>query len=192
VQLWEAAGASGIFLEDQVWPKRCGHMSGKQVVDVDDWLVKLRAAVDHRRNVYVTARTDARAVFGVDAAVERAKAAADCGVDALFVEAPESQKEMEQIAGALRTTGCTLVANMVETGKTPLLNPKELHELGFDLIVSPLSVLLSGVRAMRHTLEHLRAEGTLRAHLDDLVDFNTFTSIVGLGEHQALDAAYRP
>ena len=90
VELWEQAGAAGLFLEDQVWPKRCGHMAGKQVVDRDEWLAKLRAALDHRRHLHVTARTDARAPLGLDEAIDRARRAADLGVDAVFVEAPES------------------------------------------------------------------------------------------------------
>ena len=117
VELWRQAGASGIFLEDQVWPKRCGHMAGKQVVERDEWLSKLKAAVDHSDGMHVTARTDARAAIGLDEAIERGKAARDVGVDAVFVEAPESIAEMERIAAAL--PGITLVANMVETGKTP-------------------------------------------------------------------------
>src|SRR6478735_1730529 len=136
IQLYEDAGATGIFLEDQVWPKRCGHMAGKQVVPREEWLAKLRAAVERRTHLHVTARTDARAAIGLDEALARAKAAAEVGVDAVFVEAPESIDELEAIAAAV--PGKVLVANMVETGKTPLLTPQGLHDLGFDLIVSPL------------------------------------------------------
>ena len=98
VELWEPAGASGMFLEDQVWPKRCGHMAGKQVVPRDEWLAKLRAAVARRTHLHVTARTDARAAVGLDEALERARMARDHGVDAVFVEAPESVAELERIA----------------------------------------------------------------------------------------------
>ena len=101
VELWEQAGASGMFLEDQVWPKRCGHMAGKQVVPREDWLAKLRAAVGRRTHLHVTARTDARAAVGLDEALERARMARDEGVDALFVEAPESVAELERIAERL-------------------------------------------------------------------------------------------
>jgi len=94
VELWEHAGAAGLFLEDQVWPKRCGHMDGKQVVNREDWLAKLRAACDHREHLHVTARTDARAVISLNEAIERAKMARDTGADALFVEAPESAADM--------------------------------------------------------------------------------------------------
>lgn len=189
VELWEAAGATGLFLEDQVWPKRCGHMAGKQVVSREEWLAKLRAAVDHRTHLHVTARTDARAAIGLDEAIERAKMARDTGVDALFVEAPESVAEMERIAAAL--PGITLVANMVETGRTPLLTPGELAELGFTLIVSPLTNLFTVVKAVRDTLAILRDEGSLRGHLDRLVDFNGFGRLVGLDEHYRRDAHYR-
>jgi 2-methylisocitrate lyase-like PEP mutase family enzyme len=189
VELWEAAGATGLFLEDQVWPKRCGHMAGKQVVPPDEWLAKLRAAVEHRAHLFITARTDARAAIDLDDAIERARMARDTGVDALFVEAPETIAEMEAIAAAL--PDITLVANMVETGKTPLLAPKELAELGYTLIVSPLSVLFSAVAAMQESLARLRSEGTLRDHLDQLVDFAQFGVTVGLDEHYARDARYR-
>jgi len=185
VDLWEAAGAAGLFLEDQVWPKRCGHMAGKEVVARDEWLAKLRAAVDQREHLFVTARTDARAPLGLGEAIERGKAARDVGVDAVFIEAPESIDELEQIAAAI--PDCVLVANMVETGKTPLLSAVELHELGFDLIVSPLSALFAAVKAMQDALGHLRAEGTLRGHLDQLVSFEGFTSLVELERHQRLD-----
>jgi methylisocitrate lyase len=189
VQMWEAAGATGIFLEDQVWPKRCGHMAGKQVVPMDEWLAKLRAAVDHRSHLHVTARTDARAAIGLDEAISRARAAIGVGVDAVFVEAPESIEELEQIAAAL--PGVVRVANMVETGKTPLLTPAELHDLGFDLIVSPLSGLFSATKALRDTLATLRAKGTLRDDLDRLVEFDAFGAIVELDRHFTLDEKYR-
>ncbi len=124
VDLWEQAGATGIFIEDQVWPKRCGHMDGKEVVPVDDWLAKLAAAVEQRTDLFVTARTDARAVIGLDEAIDRARAAVEVGVDAVFVEAPESIAELQAISESLPAV--TLVANMVEGGKTPLLTPAEL------------------------------------------------------------------
>jgi len=189
VQMWEAAGATGIFLEDQVWPKRCGHMAGKQVVPMDEWLAKLRAAVDHRSHLHVTARTDARAAIGLDEAISRARAAIGVGVDAVFVEAPESLEELERIAAAL--PGVVRVANMVETGKTPLLTPAELHDLGFDLIVSPLSGLFSATKALRDTLALLRTKGTLRDDLDRLVEFDAFGAIVELDRHFTLDEKYR-
>lgn len=189
VELWQQAGASGMFLEDQVWPKRCGHMAGKQVIDTEDWLSKLRAAVHASGDLHITARTDARAAIGLQEAIERAKMARDTGVDALFVEAPETVGELEQIAAAL--PDITLVANMVETGRTPLLTPKELAELGFLLIVSPLSGLFTMAKAMQRSMEVLREEGSLRDHLGYLVDFGEFGEIVELPRHSEIEQRFR-
>jgi len=189
VELWEQAGAAGLFLEDQVWPKRCGHMDGKQVVEREDWLAKLRAACDHREHLHVTARTDARAAVSLNEALERAKMARDTGVDALFVEAPQSINEMEAIAKAL--PDITLVANMVEKGKTPLLTLAELAELGFCLVVSPLSLLLASTQAMTRAAGLIADSGTLREHLAEIAPFDAFTDLVGLPEHIANEQQYR-
>lgn len=189
VDLWEQAGASGIFLEDQVWPKRCGHMAGKQVVERADWLAKLHAALDHRSSLHVVARTDARSAVGFDEALERGRMARDLGADGVFVEAPESVAELEAIAAALPDV--TLVANMVETGRTPLLTPSELTDLGFRLVISPVSLLFSSVRAISATLKHLATDGTMRDRLDELVPFDEFTSLVGLERHREVESRYR-
>ena len=188
VQLYEDAGAAGIFLEDQVWPKKCGHMAGKQVVPAGEWLAKLQAALDHRRDLVVVARTDARAAVDLDEACRRAQAAAELGVDAIFVEAPESLEEMEAIAAA--TPGCVRVANMIEGGRTPLRTPAELHDLGFDLIVSPLTGLLAAHRAMRKAYSVLRSAGTLREELDLVTSFDDFAPTVDLAGHYDLEARY--
>ena len=190
VELWEAAGAAGVFIEDQVWPKRCGHMAGKQVVPADEWLAKLRAAVDHRSSMLVCARTDARAAVGLDEAIERAKAAVDTGVDAVFVEAPETTAEMERIAAEVPAP--VLVANMVEAGRTPLLTPTELTDLGFRLVVSPLTALFTMVRAVRETLATLADAGSLRDDLHRLVTFDEFTELVGLPAIADTEARYTP
>jgi 2-methylisocitrate lyase-like PEP mutase family enzyme len=188
VELYEHAGAAGIFLEDQVWPKKCGHMVGKKVVPREDWLAKLQAAVDHRDRLFVTARTDARAAVGLEEACVRARMAAELGVDAIFVEAPESVAEMEAIAEA--TPGCIRVANMIEGGRTPLRTPRELHDLGFDLIVSPLTGLLAAARQMQRAYATLYEEGTLRNHLDLVTSFDEFGAIVDLDRHYQLEARY--
>ncbi len=188
VELWEQAGATGMFIEDQVWPKKCGHMAGKAVVPRDEWLAKLRAAVECRESIFVTARTDARAAVGLDEACERARMAADIGVDAVFVEAPESIGELESIAEAL--PGCIRVANMIEAGRTPLLTPSQLHDLGFDLIVSPLTSLFSFTRAVTDTLAILRDEGSLRDNLDRLVTFDEFNELVDLDGHYRREARF--
>ena len=183
VDLWEQAGAAGMFLEDQEWPKKCGHMEGKQVVERGEWLSKLRTALRSRTDLHVTARTDARAVVSLDEAITRGKMARDLGVDAVFVEAPQSVAEMEAIAAAIPDT--VLVANMVEKGKTPLLTPTELSDLGFKLVLSPLSGLLSATKALGDAYAALMRDGSMRDRLDELASFDVFTGLVGLPKHLA-------
>lgn len=189
VELWEEAGAAGMFLEDQVWPKRCGHMDGKEVVDRDEWLGKLKTVLATRTDLHLTARTDALAVLGLPEAIERAKMARDSGVDAVFVEAPRSRADLESIAGALPDV--VLVANMVEKGKTPLLTPGELSEIGFTLIVSPLSGLLWATNALASVFRQLHEAGTMRDNLESLASFDDFTDLVGLPKHLANDRSDR-
>lgn len=187
--LWEEANAAAMFLEDQVWPKRCGHMDGKEVVEPAEWLHKLQIVLRERDDLFLTARTDARAVDGLHDAIERAKMARDIGVDAVFVEAPQSVEEMQQIADALPDV--VLVANMVEKGKTPLLTPTELAELGFRMIVSPLSGLLAVSKALGEAYGVLQEQGSMRDHQHLLTPFNDFTDIVGLPKYLADDIASR-
>ncbi len=189
VEMFEAAGGAGIFLEDQVWPKKCGHMAGKRVVPREDWLGKLQAALDHRWKLFVVARTDARQALGLEEAILRARMAAELGVDAVFVEAPESIDEMQAIADAL--PGVVLVANMIEAGRTPLLTPAELHDLGFDLIVSPLSGLFAMARSVGTAYQVLADQGTLRNHLDLVSTFDEFNRVVDLEGHYRLEARYQ-
>ena len=189
VELFEAAGAAGIFLEDQVWPKKCGHMTGKRVVPREDWLGKLQAAIDHRWKLFVVARTDARSALGLEEAILRARMAASLGVDAVFVEAPESVEEMEAVADAL--PGVVLVANMIEAGRTPLLTPAELHALGYDLIVSPLSGLFAMAKSVGTAYQVLADQGTLRNHLDLVTTFDDFNRVVDLDGHYRLEARYQ-
>jgi len=190
VELYQAAGAAGLFLEDQVWPKRCGHMQGKRVVERGEWLAKLRAVVDHRgdRDFFLVARTDARAALGLDEAIARGQAARDLGADAVFIEAPESVSELEQIANAIPGPK---VANMVEHGKTPLLSPAELHQLGFDLIVTPLAALLAAAKAIADTYAELRDHGTMRHRLEQLLSFDDFNDLVELERNYEIDRRYK-
>ncbi len=190
VELFQNAGAAGLFLEDQVWPKRCGHMHGKRVVERGEWLAKLRAVLETRgeRDLFLVARTDARAAIGLDEAIARGQAARDLGADAVFIEAPESVAELEQIGRAIPGPK---VANMVEHGKTPLLSPAELHQLGFGLIVTPLAGLLASAKALHEIYSLLRREGTVRDHLDRLMSFDEFNELVELERHYQLDQRYK-
>src|SRR5512139_3480874 len=185
VELFQNAGAAGLFLEDQVWPKRCGHMRGKRVVDRAEWLAKLRAAVETRgaRDLFLVARTDARGAVSLDEAIARGQAAHELGADAVFIEAPQSVAELEQIGRAIPGSK---VANMVEGGQTPLLAPEELHELGFDLIVTPLAGLLASAKALQEIYALLRRHGTLRGHLGGLMPLEDFNQLVQLQRHYDL------
>jgi 2-methylisocitrate lyase-like PEP mutase family enzyme len=190
VELYHAAGAAGLFLEDQVWPKRCGHMRGKQVVERAEWLNKLRAVRSCRetRDLFLVARTDARAAIGLDEAIARGQAARELGADAVFVEAPQSVAELQRITDAIPGPK---VANMVEGGRTPLLAPEELHRLGFDLIVTPLAALLAAARSVRDVYAELRRSGTMRGQLEKLLSFDEFNALIDLDRHYALEARFR-
>jgi len=187
VQQFERAGVAAVHLEDQVAPKRCGHMSGKQVVPVEEMVEKLRAAVAARRDpdFVLIARTDARAVEGLDAALERARAYRDAGADVLFVEAPETEAEVVEVAAAFPDT--PLLFNWVERGRTPMLPLARIAELGFAIVIFPVATLFSATTGMQRYLSELRTSGTPLAALDDAVDFDAFTDLVGLPEIRAFE-----
>jgi 2-methylisocitrate lyase-like PEP mutase family enzyme len=180
------AGASGVFLEDQVWPKKCGHMRGKRVIETDEHAAKVRAARD-TGDLFVVARTDARQPLGLDAAIERCLAYKEAGADALFVEAPESVEELERIAGALPGP---LVANMIERGVTPHLTRSELEQLGFNLIVCPLAGLFAAARAVTEVLTELYERETTAGVVDRMLAFDDFNALVGLEARYADEARY--
>ena len=184
------AGAAGLFLEDQVWPKRCGHMKGKAVIPLEEQLKKLTAALEAREggDLFVVARTDARQALGLKEAIRRGVAFKQAGADAVFIEAPETKEEMREIAQAVPGP---LVANMIERGVTPLMSPEELSEVGFQMIVWPLAPLYASAKALKEVYGALRAQGTTQGILDRLMPFDEFHEIVGLDEKYALDARYR-
>jgi len=180
-----AAGAAGCFLEDQVWPKRCGHMRGKRLVDREEYVQKIRAAVAARanRDFFIVARTDAVAVLGLEEAIARVTAAREAGADASFVEAPGS---VEQLAEIGRRAPKPVVANMLEGGRTPVLRRERLAELGFQLILYPLSALFAAAQAMRTIYEKLRRDGTTLGEEGRLMDFEDFNRLIGVEEKYAL------
>ncbi|MFC5948163.1 oxaloacetate decarboxylase [Pseudonocardia lutea] len=192
VQTYEQAGVAAIQLEDQVTPKKCGHMSGKEIVPLPEMLGKIRAATEARRDpeFLIIARTDAVAVEGVDAAIERARAFRDAGADLLFVEAPTSEADIERIAGELAGVA-PLVFNWAEGGRTPPLGLDRMAELGFALVIYPIGTLLAATAGMRSLLETLRKDGTPQAALPGLPAFDEFTSLVGLPEVRELEQRYR-
>ena len=183
------AGAAGVFLEDQVWPKKCGHMAGKRVVETSEHAAKIRAAVHARgeRDLFVVARTDARQPLGIEAAIERCLAYKQAGADALFVEAPQSIEELQRVAEALPPP---LVANMIERGATPQLTRGELRELGYALIVCPLAALFAAARAVQDVLTELRDRETTAAAIDRMLTFDDFNDLVGLADRYADEARF--
>jgi methylisocitrate lyase len=182
----EAVGASGVFLEDQVWPKKCGHMRGKRVIETEEHAAKLRAARE-ASDLFIVARTDARQPLGLDAAIERCLAYKEAGADALFVEAPESLEDLERIADALPGP---LVANMIERGVTPHLTRTELEQLGFNLIVCPLAGLFAAAKAVTDVLTELRDRETTAGTLDSMLAFDEFNELVELEARYADEARY--
>src|SRR2546423_4320130 len=184
------AGAAGMCLEDQIWPKRCGHMKGKRVVSGDEHVQKIRAAVDARgkRDFFIVARTDARQVNNLADAIARCHRYKEAGADALFVEAPRSKDELATIAKELPPP---LVANMLEGGVTPLLTKDELEKIGLQLIVCPLTALYASAKAMQEMFNLIKAKGTTRDVLDRLLPFEQFHDLIGLDASYDLDEKYR-
>ena len=185
----EAAGASGMFLEDQRWPKRCGHMKGKEVITQEEYTEKLGAAVDARqsKNFIIVARTDARATEGLDAAIERGLQNKKTGADAIFIEAPRSLEEMKTIGKAIKAP---LVANMIEGGATPMSSAETLHKLGFKIILYPLSVLFANTFATMNILKELKKTGTTAKFKQKVVNFDQFNDLVELPKFQKLEKKY--
>jgi carboxyvinyl-carboxyphosphonate phosphorylmutase len=190
VREYEAAGVSAIHIEDQVMPKKCGHMEGKQVLGVEEAASKIAAAVAARRSpeLVVIARTDARAVEGLPAAIDRARRYREAGADMLFVEAPQSAGEIEAIADAFRDV--PLLFNYAEGGKTPPVGHEFLRSLGFKLVIFPISTLLVATRAMRDVLRRIRADGTPSDVLPSMLGFGEFLDFIGLPEIHELDRRF--
>ncbi len=185
----ENMGAAGIFLEDQVWPKRCGHMAGKDVIPKNDYIPKLRAAVEARRSkeFIIVARTDARAPLGLDEAIERGKAYRKAGADVIFVEAPRTTAELKRVADEI---DAPLVANMIEDGVTPNLPAKDLLDLGYRIAVFPLSALYSATYAMQQVLTELKKTGATKQTRKLMVTFKDFNQFVDLNKFTDLERRY--
>lgn len=183
------AGAAGVILEDQEWPKRCGHMDEKRVVSTDEHVARIRAAADARdereEDLVIVGRTDARYTHGLETAIERGRAYREAGADVVFVEAPESREEMERIASAF---DAPTFANMIEGGKTPYLPPAELRAIGFDFVVYPVTTLFAATKGMQDALSTLAEEGT--AGDADTVSFEEFEEVVGTHAFDELEREY--
>jgi carboxyvinyl-carboxyphosphonate phosphorylmutase len=189
VREFERAGAAGLFIEDQVFPKRCGHMEGKQVISTEEMITKIKAAVDARKDndLMIMARTDALAVSGIDDAIERGNRYAEAGADIVFIEAPPSVKEMRRICKEVKAP---LLANMVEGGKTPMLTAQELQEIGYSIVAFPLSTLYAAAYGVRFAMHALFKTGTTANCMDQMITFADFNHLVGLEKVRATETHY--
>jgi 2-methylisocitrate lyase-like PEP mutase family enzyme len=190
VGAYEAAGVAGIHIEDQVAPKKCGHMEGKLVIGAQEMAAKVRAAVEARAQpeFVIIARTDARAVEGLEQALERARLYREAGADALFIEALVSEAEVEEAARAF--PGVPLLFNWAEGGKTPPVTLARLTELGYRIVIFPISTLLAATAAMRAILREIAVSGTPAAALADLPTFGEFVDFIGLPQVREAEQRY--
>ena len=187
MQEYERAGAAAVLFEDQVWPKRCGHMAGKQVIEAAEHARKLRAAADARTDsdFLLIARTDARAVNGLDDAIERGKLYLANGAEALFIEAPQNIGELETIARAFPDT--VLIANMIEGGRTP----KDLENIGFKIVFWPCSALYVITQAFKEAMTVLHETGTTKGYEEKMMHFSDFNRFIGLESYMELEKRYK-
>jgi methylisocitrate lyase len=185
------AGVAGIILEDQEWPKKCGHFEGKRVIPAEEQVQKLRAAADARvgDDLVIIGRTDAREPLGLDEAIRRGRLYHEAGADVVFVEAPRSVDELRAIAAAI--PDAPLFANMIERGKTPVLSSAELEELGFKMVVYPLSSLFAAARAMESVYRALFDTKTTRGVEAALMPFAEFEVVVGAPQLREVEARYK-
>jgi len=190
IREYERAGVAALHIEDQVWPKKCGHMEGKQVISMQEMVQKIHAAVEARQDpdFVIIARTDANAVNGFEDALQRGKAYREAGADVLFVEAPRSLNELSTIVQTFPDV--PLLFNWAESGKTPLLSLTEIRTLGFKLIIFPVSLLFAATHSMLKLLEVLKQGETSTPFASHMVTFTEFTNLIGLPEIQALERHY--
>jgi len=184
VQELESAGGAAVQIEDQVFPKRCGHMEGKQVITKDDMVHKVRAAVASRRNpeTLIIARTDALQVHGLDDAIERCNAYAEAGADVTFVDAPRTREQLEEIA---RRVDGPLLSNMSETGRTPPLTADELQQLGYSIVIFPSTQTWLFARVYQELLDEVMATGTSIGMRDRMMPFDDVNELLGLSRWES-------
>lgn len=189
VRLFEKAGVAGLFLEDQVYPKRCGHMAGKQVIAPEEMVSKLRAALDARSDpdLVITARTDALAVNGIEDAIHRANLYREAGADLIFVEAPESVEQMRRITGEVDAPH---MVNMLPGGRTPTLTSKELEEIGYSVVAYATACTYAVALAARELFETLKRTGTTAGLDERMMTFDEFNRLVGLEEIRKAEDGY--
>jgi carboxyvinyl-carboxyphosphonate phosphorylmutase len=189
VREFEKTGAAGLFIEDQLFPKRCGHMEGKQVIPAEEMIPKIKAAVDAREDpdFVIMARTDALAIYGIEEAIERANRYREAGADLIFVEAPTSKEEMVKINHEIDAPTMTI---QIEGGKTPLFTAREFEEIGYKVVVFPISTLYAASWAVRKVMEELMAKGTTRDLIGQMITFPEFNQLIGLNEIRKKEGYY--
>lgn len=190
VHEYARAGVAAIQLEDQVIPKRCGHMEGKQLISQEEMVAKVKAAAYARteQDIVIIARTDARAVTGMEDALNRAKSYAEAGADVIFVEAPQSVEEMKQITQAVQRP---LLANMVEHGKTPFLDGMQLERVGYKIAIYPVSLLYAATHALTECLQSLRNHDTTGHYRQHMASFPDFNELIGLSAERELEKRFQ-
>jgi len=191
VREFERAGVAAIQLEDQVSPKRCGHLSGKAVIETDEMIGKIRAAADTRQDadLVIIARTDARAVLGLEQAIERVQRYREAGADLLFVEAPTSKEELAAIARRLPPP---IMANMVEGGSTPLCAAAELDAMGYRLVIFPGAAVRMAAAAITKLMAALKQDGTTAGLLDQMLSFRELNDLLGLETYRQIEERFLP
>ena len=188
IREFERAGMAAVHLEDQVFPKRCGHMEKKAVIPVEEHIEKIKAAVDARDEMLIIARSDSRATHGIDEAIRRVNLYHEAGADIVYIDAPGDVHELERIGKEAK--GFKFV-NQVERGKTPLLTTEELQALGFDIVIFPVCTVFTAAKAMKAMLAELKKNHTTRESLDSMTTFEEYTTIVGMPELVAMEQKYK-
>jgi methylisocitrate lyase len=183
-------GVAGIILEDQQWPKKCGHFDGKRLIAKAEHVEKIHAAVEARGDsgLVIIGRTDALALFGLDEAIDRGRAYFEAGADVIFIEAPQSVEDLKAIVESF--SDVPLFANMVEGGKTPFLSAPELAQMGYKLVAYPLSGLFSAVAAMTTCLSHLKEHGTSAGAPVEMLDFQKYEKLIDLEHYKGIEMKY--
>lgn len=191
VMEYERGGVAGIQLEDQVFPKKCGHMMGRKIIPKEEMVQKIKAACDVRedKDFVIIARTDARTNYGLDEAIARGKAYQEAGADLIFIESPESIEEMQKINSEF--SKIPTLANMVEGGRSPNLTIDELEKLGFSIVIFSTGPLYSATKGVKDYLTELKTKGTTSSRINKMISFKEFNELIGLQDYLDLEKKYQ-
>ena len=188
IQEFERAGVAAVHIEDQVFPKRCGHMEKKAVIPVEEHCEKIRACIDARKEMLIIARSDSRATHDINEAISRVNAYFDAGADIVYIDAPHSVEELRMIGQQAK--GYKFV-NQVEFGKTPLIKTQEMQDLGFDIVIYPVASIFVAAKAMQKLFAELKEKNTTRDYLDNMTTFKEYTDIVGMPQLVEIEQKYK-